>query len=218
MKIYPVIHILYPDLTASEIELCKLAGADGVFLISHKSDSLGVIDSAKEAKQKFAGTDFKIGVNLLGYNALDAVEEAISCGSDMIWADYMGVDSGGVNATGCMCSKYSSQIQIFASVAFKYQPIELKPDIAAKNALAGGFIPTTSGSATGHAPEVSKIQLMSKAVNGNLAVASGMTPENVSDFAKYLSYILVSTGVSKDENHLDFFKLKALIENAKNSA
>jgi predicted TIM-barrel enzyme len=217
MKIYPVIHILHPDLTRSEIEHCKLAGADGVFLISHRGDSVGVLESAIEAKSKY-DESFKIGINLLGYDALDAVEEAVSAKLDMLWADYIGVDSGGVNTTGCMCSKYFDRIQIFASVAFKYQPIELKPEIAAKNALAAGFVPTTSGSGTGHAPEVSKIQLMSKAVNGNLAVASGMTPENVADYAKYLSYILVSTGVSKDENHLDFFKLKALIENAKNSA
>ena len=217
MKIYPVIHILYEDLTRSEIELCKLAGADGVFLISHKSDSMGVLESAIEARSKYEA-DFKIGINLLGYNALDAVEEAVSAKLDMLWADYIGVDSGGVNTTGVLCSRYVKDIQIFASVAFKYQPNELKPDIAAKNALAAGFIPTTSGSGTGHAPEVGKIQMMSKAIGGNLAVASGMTPENVADYAKYLSYILVSTGISKDENHLDFFKMKALIENAKNSA
>jgi len=75
--------------------------------------------------------------------------------------------------------------------------------------LLAGFIPTTSGSATGKAPQLAKIISMSQ--HGVLAVASGMTPDNVSDYAPYLSHILVSTGISLDEYRIDPDKLKRLI-------
>lgn len=103
------------------------------------------------------------------------------------------------------------QIRLFASVAFKYRPHEPDPPLAAKNALDCGFIPTTSGIATGVAADLGKIVAMSKAIGGKLAIASGMTPENIGEYAPYLSDCLVSTGISLDDFRIDEDRLARFI-------
>lgn len=90
------------------------------------------------------------------------------------------------------------------------------PARAAAQARAVGFIPTTSGDATGHAPTISKIEAMGE--GGALAIASGMTPENVNGYAPALSHILVATSVSRSEHHIDPAKLKALIGKLRGTA
>lgn len=102
-------------------------------------------------------------------------------------------------------------ISVFGSVAFKYQPDEPNPAEAARQALAVGMIPTTSGAATGLAPEIAKIKGMSAAASGRLAVASGMTPDNVAEYAPHLSHILVATGVARDEHTLDPLLLRRFV-------
>lgn len=217
-KILPVIH--YPDRATALSEADKAAqcSADGVFLISHHGNDFELLDVGMELRARLPG--FPIGINLLSMDAQTAAAQALARGYPMLWGDDMGVDSQGLHAPGravaTACRATVGQpIQVFASVAFKYRPSEPDPAGAALNAHKAGFIPTTSGSGTGSAPEVAKIKLMSEATNGTLAVASGMTPENVSQYAPYLSHILVATGVSLDEYRLHEGKLRAFIANAK---
>jgi predicted TIM-barrel enzyme len=212
MKIYPVIHFLNRELALQQVALARECGATGVFLISHQGDDYLLVDVAREAK--IANPTFQIGINLLSKRPLETAALAQLHGLDMVWADDMGVDSHGVTDDGKYLAHFAQTnptIKLFASVAFKYRPNEPYPCIAATNAQTAGFIPTTSGSGTGSAPEVDKIRAMYAATKGELAVASGMTPENVGDYASYLSHILVATGVSLDEHRIDESKLKALI-------
>ncbi|WP_371436272.1 hypothetical protein [Polaromonas sp.] len=211
-QIYPVIHYLDRDTAIAETAIARRAGADGVFLISHLGDDVELVDVAKEIRLLNAG--FPVGVNLLSRQGLAAVQIAVSAGMDMVWADNMGVDSTGLTAEGraiAAIAMEQTNCKIFASVAFKYRPHEPLPESAAKHAQNAGLVPTTSGSATGSAPEVQKISVMSAATGGLLAVASGMTPENVGSYAPYLSHILVATGVSLNEHQLDDEKLRAFI-------
>lgn len=211
-QIYPVIHYLDRDTAISETAIARSAGADGVFLISHLGDDTELVDVAKEIKQMHEG--FPIGVNLLSRQGLAAVQIAVSAGMDMVWADNMGVDSTGLTDEGRAIAAIAgaqSRCKIFASVAFKYRPHEPLPETAAKHAQNAGLVPTTSGTATGSAPDVQKISAMSAATGGLLAVASGMTPENVGSYAPYLSHILVATGVSLNEHQIDGEKLLAFI-------
>ena len=43
-----------------------------------------------------------------------------------------------------------------------------------------------------------------------LAIASGITPENVLEYVAYVDYFLVATGISRDFHHLDPEKMAAL--------
>lgn len=217
MQILPVIHFLDRNLAVEQSAIAKDNGAAGVFLISHHGNDAELVEVAADIK--LANVDFQVGINLLSMSPLRAAELAYGCNLDMVWADDMGVDSRGLTQEGVLLSSFAKahpKFKMFASVAFKYRPHEPNPGFAALKALEAGFIPTTSGEATGSAPEIFKIREMSSATNGNLAIASGMTPDNVGTYAKYLSYILVATGISIDDYRIDPDKLKRLIEIARN--
>lgn len=212
-KIFPVIHHIDRLTTLSEVGIARSCGVDGVFLIAHGGEDEELLGVAWEAKQM--NKLFPIGVNLLSKPADLAVILVCQWDLDMVWADSMGVDSSGLTAMGERIQVVAGlypQVLFFASVAFKYQAAELQPVLAAQKARTAGFIPTTSGERTGSAPDLTKIIFMSENSKQTLAVASGMTPENVADFAPHLSHILVSTGVSKDEHHLDPARLSAFVD------
>lgn len=216
-EIFVVIHCLNTPSALNEARVAIECGADGVFLISHRGEDMQAAAAATVIKRQ--NMDFSVGINLLATSPKIAFDIASTCGLDMVWADYMGVNSSGgdrlAEEMSQLAKSYPNEIRLFASVAFKYQMPEENPPLAAANARSFGFIPTTSGPATGSAPELAKIIAMSKASEGDLAVASGMTPENVVEFAPYLRAILVATGVCRDEFHIDPTKLKALVNNCR---
>lgn len=215
-KILPVIHYLDWETAFAEVGTALLCGADGVFLISHHGNDQELMDVGVAIKTKHPG--FPIGINLLSTNALDAVGSAIALAFPMLWGDDLGVDSSGINDAGKRIEslRWSNPgFEVFASVAFKYRPHESYPAKAALNALEAGFIPTTSGFGTGSAPELEKIVAMSRATGGVLAIASGMTPWNVAEYAPFLSHIMVATGISVDEHRMDADKLRLMIANTR---
>lgn len=210
-RVIPVIHHIEPSITLDEIQVAIDCAADGVFLISHESHDEELLEVAKHAIQEFKG--FPVGLNLLSLDCWQAARKAMDIGCRMVWSDYMGVDSSGLDVLGRKVSDMAQanpDLQLFASVAFKYRPHEREPVMAALQARLAGFIPTTSGEATGSAPDPAKIASMG--AGGPLAVASGMTPQNVLRYSTYLSHILVATGVSRDEYRIDPDKLRSLME------
>ena len=107
-----------------------------------------------------------------------------------------------------------NNIKIFAGTAFKYQSPEPNPAKAALLAQDYGLIATSSGSGTGHAADLTKIKSMSRAVNGHLALASGLTINNLADYHPYVEFALVATGISQNEHYFDSKKLVAFIDKA----
>lgn len=216
MKVYPVIHYLGRATTMVEIAIARSAGAHGVFLIDHHGDDDELVDVAIEAKLR--NSNFPIGINLLSRSPQEAARHAVEAELDMVWADSMGVSSRGLNELGESLSHFAAvnpALMMFAGVAFKYQAPEPDPASAAQHATKAGFIATTSGAATGSAPELAKIKSMYEAGGRRLAVASGMTPENIGDFAPFLSHCLVATGIGFDDHHIDRDKLVLFINNAR---
>lgn len=213
MKIIPVIHYLDHTTSLDQAAIAFDAGADGIFVISHHDDADDVLIKTA-IKIKSHHPDRLIGLNLLGRDIMASALAVEVAGLDMVWGDACGVSSLGLTEVGHHLSEFAKRhphINIFASVAFKYQAHENNPELAAEIALNAGFIPTTSGSATGVAAPVEKVKSMSYAAGGTLAIASGMTIENVKSFAPYLSHILVATGVSNDDHHFDFETLSRFI-------
>ncbi len=212
-KVYPVVHYWSDHQAITQAALAKSLGADGVFFISHIGFNERLPSLGASFKKSFP--DFEVGINLLGESPLEAAKLAASHGLDMVWGDNCGVSSYGASQDGCELAawaKENNNINVFASVAFKYQTKENEPPLAAKNALDLGFMPTTSGAGTGKAPSVDKIASMSKAVEGRLAIASGMDCDNVREFKPFLSHILVATGVSLDDYYFAPEKLKRFID------
>ncbi len=104
----------------------------------------------------------------------------------------------------------------FGGVAFKYQkPVS---DFAKVAEMAVPYVDvvTTSGIKTGHQADLQKVVEMREAIgNHPLAIASGITPENVSQYMDYADCFLVATGVSHpDTDELDprrVFRLARLL-------
>lgn len=205
-KILPVIHFRDPTTTFEQADIAFAAGADGVFLIHHAGHDDALFAPARKIKDKHPSKS--IGVNLLGHSALAALHRATEAGLDMVWADAPGVHSANVTDEAheiarCLRERAAGP-EFFGSVAFKYQPLEPDPALAALKATLAGMIPTTSGTGTGTPPPLIKAVQMRTPLGANpLAIASGMTPENVQAYLPYFTHFLVATGVSQDAYHFD---------------
>ncbi len=101
----------------------------------------------------------------------------------------------------------------FGGVAFKYQKHVENLEEAVKKSSCLMDVICTSGKGTGHAVNIDKIKRMSGIAP--LAIASGITPENVYDYLPYVDYFLVATGISDNFADINSEKLKKLVANVK---
>jgi hypothetical protein len=211
--VLPVIHYLDDALALRNAEIAFDAGANGVFVISMEGDDEPVVPAARLIKDRWP--DRIVGVNLLSLPATDALERSLAANLDATWTDRPGVSSAYIGSEAFRVAdrlKTCKDHLFFGSVAFKYQADEPHPGAAARRAAALGMIATTSGTATGIAPDTTKTATMKKALaDAPLALASGVTPDNVESFLASVSYFLVATGISVDEHHLDPALCQSLI-------
>lgn len=201
----PVIHYRDLDTALKNAEIAASCDCLGVFLI-HMQGLDHMLDAAvPEIRQRFPS--LKIGINRLSTPLVPSIARNIELGADYTWSDNCGVSSAKVDRVGFRAAEVMAdrpQHRLFGSIAFKYQAHEPNPPLAAAKAYGLGFIPTTSGSGTGSAPDVAKIVGMAGALEDKvLAVASGITPENVDPFIPHVRYFLVATGISKNEFEFD---------------
>ena len=213
-QVWPVIHLSTPEVAYRNAELAQACGCVGVFLIEMEGRNDAIDSVAFELKRRFVG--LKVGVNYLGMPAHFAIVRSLSLGLDATWTDNPGVRSDGVHPTTREATVPVLQQNpghlFFASVAFKYQTVDADPPAAARAALALGMIPTTSGVATGVPPQASKLHAMRQAVgDGPLAVASGIDTDNAYELGRFLTHILVSTGISSSFHEFDEGLLRRLM-------
>lgn len=214
MKIIPVIHHLSPALTQTQADYVACNMCYGLFLISMTGDNDDLPMLAKSIKARYP--NLKVGINLLGKSAMEAVDHSMTFGLDMTWSDNPIVTSDIIydEAYKISASIKDTNHMFFNSVAFKYQVKEINPGKAAKTSEDLGFIPTTSGKATGKAADIEQLSDMKKQLSKScLGLASGLTPQNVRQYTPYIEYGLVATGISKNLHEIDTKLLKQLIEN-----
>lgn len=217
-KIYPVIHYHNLETTFANVDIAVQSGCDGVILIHMNAQDELLSPACRAIKEKY--NNLFVGINRLSFHddPSQGIYENLNCGADATWVDNSGIFNGkGSEKTDRLYNALgnSKSHQLFAAVAFKYQKTDYKPNESAQLAFNLGFLPTTSGIGTGHAPEVQKIKEMGELVGReNLAIASGITPDNVALFTPYCANFLVSTGISKSFYEFDLQLTKALVENA----
>lgn len=219
LAVHTVIHVSGEAQALEQSDLALSCGADGVFLINHAmgvDELLDVYGAVREA----VGVEAFVGINPLGGDPVEVVRDAIGRGFasmfDALWVDNAGIDETSVEQPsthrtlrdlwdGCY----------FGGVAFKYQRSVDDLGGAARAAAGQLDVLTTSGSGTGSAPSADKIEALADAAPGvPVAIASGITPENVSDIARYADAVLVATGISRDFEHLDPERVRALVRAA----
>lgn len=216
-KFYPVIHVEDLRQTLLNADHAYGNGADGIFLINHTVSVHSLQEIYREVRKKYP--DQWIGLNFLGLEAEEAMA-AVPADANGLWTDNAEIDEFGENiAPGeWFVNFYEThpQCTYFGGVAFKYQRHVAELELAARKAAACMDVICTSGAGTGIAAAVEHVRRFA-AVKGEtpLALASGVTPDNIPDFLPYADYFLVATGISKSFRMLDPDKIKKLVERVK---
>ena len=214
--VLPIVHVSNRDQAARNVRIARDAGANGAFLISHGDVSDGdLFDIYLRIAEENAG--FWLGVNCLGWGA----DELFARAADRVagvWMDDALIDEAhdeqptadriaGVQRGAGWRGLY------FGGVAFKYQrPVR---DLASAARKAAPFmdVVTTSGPGTGKAAAPEKIRTMKQAIGDvPLAIASGVTPENVPDYLPWADCFLVGTGISYTFDELDPDRVRDLVQ------
>jgi len=220
----PVVHCIDADQTNRAIDVATQGGADGVFLINQGGMSITeVLERASSAARAGIWT----GVNLLGMSMHDAIlrillEPERTCKVNGLWADDANVDVDDPTLEA-MWARATASVRkvwpgtLFGGVAFKYQREVPKERLAAVARRAAEVhtidVITTSGPATGSPPSLDKIQTLRSAIGDHaLAIASGITPENVAAFLPFADAFLVASGIETGFGTFDPARLRALAD------
>lgn len=196
----PVIHCVHEAQVRLAADVAMEHGADGVFLINQggmHAHEVAVLAGKLREDVAF------VGLNRLG-DTLMAAATVTRSKLDAVWSDYCDLP----------CDLRGRPWLFFGGVAFKYQPEVSDVGLAAFGAVRDGVdVVTTSGPATGSPPTVEKLAAMRAAIGDHaLAVASGITPENVEPFLAHVDAFLVASGVEQSFGVFDPARVRALAQ------
>ena len=211
--VLPVIHVEGLQQALRNVVVAVEAGAPGVFLIAHELDWAQLFAIYRRVRRDFP--DLWVGLNLLLkakvslriMGTLGATELGDVAG---LWVDNARIDEvhlagGQPEALRALAERGSWAGLYFGGVAFKYQREVSLLEAAARAAEPYMDVVTTSGPGTGEEATVDKLRRMRAGLSeeGILAVASGVTIDNVSGILPYVDCMLVATGISKTFSDLD---------------
>lgn len=220
IEVWPVIHlptfITNPSDVIANVLIAARCSCAGVFLICHGGNNEAVDSMAKTIRESFPTLPLKLGANYLGHTTPFALVRSQDHGFDATWSDNHDFQGGTCTLPYDHISRAvrNDSHRLFAGVAFKGQPYEFNAGKAARAAIEWGAIPTTSGMATGRAARPQKLAHMRAEIpcNAPLALASGVTPDNVGSYVEHVTHILVASGVSRTFHDLDEDELRLLMK------
>lgn len=220
----PVIHVLDVAQAVRNIDITFASGCPGAFLINHDFDLVTFLPILKEIRSK--RPDFWLGVNFLaqpGQVAFPILAALSREGYEFqaYWADdarideRLGVQTEAEDIARIRDASGWSGLYI-GGVAFKKQrPVSPeKYVLAAQAAKSFMDVICTSGEATGVAIDLAKVRQFRKALGDvPLGLASGVTPDNVTEYVGLVDLVLVATGIniSGDFYNIDPNKLNTLL-------
>ena len=221
--VLPVIHVLDTRQTLENVRVVIGEGAAGCFLINH---DFGVPDFLPIVRDvRAAYPSLWMGVNFLAVTGRDAFPVLgelgrEGCGVDAYWADDARIDETGLAADeareiAAVRSLSGWHGLYFGGTAFKKQrPVDPEHwQDAAREAVAFMDVVTTSGIATGHEADLTKIEDFRAGIGDRaLALASGITPDNAHSYADVDAF-MVATGINRegDFHNIDPHRLAGLL-------
>jgi len=215
----PVIHPVSRDVALTSIRTVHDAGVKGVWLIDQGMRERDVLALVREVRTLYPA--LWIGVNLLSRMPAAALKTALAADVrvDGIWSDDAGMDAReapsypraeamlGWRREACWEGLY------FGGVAFKYQREVAPEDLGPAATAAAPYVDVlcTSGPGTGHAAGIEKIRALRTGLGDHaMALASGVTAENVRSYMPYVQAFLVGTGLESRLGVIDPGKLEVL--------
>lgn len=182
-------------------------GADGVFLINHAVSADELLRCA--AAVRVGMPSAWIGLNFLDIEPREALHKLASAPFrvDGLWVDSAGVcddDDAPAREFAAALAASSWKGMYFGGVAFKYQRQPHDLVRTAERARSLMDVITTSGPGTGSAVSVEKLDaVFNGAAPACVAVASGVSVDNLHELAGRASAVLLNTSVSKSFTELD---------------
>ncbi len=228
--ILPVIHVLDKDQTARNVAIAVREGAPGIFLINHDFGVTEFLPIIQHVRLTFPS--LWLGVNFLGVTGEDAFPvlaklQSEGTGVDAYWADDARIDEKqdvGNQAQAQAIARTRSQCGwnglYLGGTAFKKQRPVNEQDYEPSARIATAFmdVVTTSGKATGMATPSTKVDAFRRGAGDTaLALASGVTPANIEQYADRVDIVLVATGIGKtgDFYNIDPVLLRRLLEKSR---
>ncbi len=215
--VLPVIHVESLGQAERNAAIAYEAGCDGIFLINHGLSVFKLLEIHYIVASNFR--NWWVGVNCLGLRPEDVFAKAANTKRVAgIWTDSMGIDEHAESQTeaeAALVARESSGWNglYFGGVAFKYQREVADLERVARIAARYTDVVTTSGPGTGEAASREKIVRLKGALGDTpLAIASGITPENVGDYLDVADCFLVATGISKSWSEIDFDRTCQLVD------
>jgi hypothetical protein len=208
----PVLHLPFgPEGLLQSVEVAREAGCDGVFLINQGMGTPELLAQLPRLKERYP--DLWLGINLLGYEPAEILRMPEAELLDGVWADDAGVDAMDERAAEAEQQRWRGLY--FGGTAFKTQapiPAEKLAEVG-RRAAAFVDVVTTSGPGTGRAASLDKVLRLREALGEHpLALASGVTPENVHEVLPYVDAYLVATGIEQQFGRLDPVRTRALAD------
>lgn len=197
----PVIHPVSRKTALDSIQTAVSCGADGIFLINQGMTSSEVLAFIPEVRRRHE--HLWMGVNLLDFEPEDVISLVAHLPVGGIWSDDADIDERSEAQPAGERFRQARQKHewtglYFGGVAFKYQrPVDdaFLPD-AARNARPWMDVITSSGPGTGHAAPAGKAKALRAGAGAQpLALASGISPENIADFLPYVDVYLAATEI-----------------------
>lgn len=208
IEIYPVIHFRDEQQALEQSSVARDTGADGVYLIEHGTDVRAddLVSSFERIKAKYP--DFFVGINFLqfasgleafGYILQKLHTEAIYKAPDGLWVDDIAPRAESADYLRHVDERLNA-IRYLGGIAFKYTPTHTEDPgeawVEARRLSRYADVVTTSGPGTGRAASPEKIAAMKRAIGLQpLAIASGVTPENLADYQGQADQVLVATSI-----------------------
>ena len=217
LVVFPVIHVLDNEQAQRNISIARQAGCPGVFLINHDFPYEQFLPIIRHCREQFP--DYWIGVNFLAVTGKVAFPILASLQEDNVRVDAYWADDARIDESRAPDDQPEAQEiaaiknacgwngMYFGGTAFKKQREVDPADYARSAAIATDYmdVVTTSGIATGHSADLTKIQTFREACGEHpIALASGITPENITEYLPAVDAVLVGNGVNQKD---DFYKI-----------
>jgi len=207
IEVYPVVHINEESQAVDQALSALDVQADGVYLIDHKSIDARPICRVFNNLSRTAPNSF-IGINILqilnSIEAFQLIHNMSESGElnrlpDGLWVDDA-TDSAFATEVYRARHKELKSVLYLGGIAFKYtKSYTDNPTVAAEIAKKYGpfmDVVTTTGGGTGRAATIEKVTAMKLAISPQkLALASGVSINNISAFANVADQALVATSV-----------------------
>jgi 2-keto-3-deoxy-6-phosphogluconate aldolase len=212
--VLPVIHLASTDQALRQAETALTAGAPGVFLVNHDSGWKSLIDAANAVRER---TGLWVGANALDLTASQVFTELCqNVELDGVWTDNARIDERLERQTLAEevdVARQGFEGLYFGGVAFKYQREVQDLATAARIAARHMDVVTTSGPATAHAADPTKIEAITAAARFTpTAVASGVSEENVASLIQAgARAFIVASSISTDWTTFDPVRTRALV-------